>query len=77
MSSTKAITVGGVKKIKEITATEAILELENTPLTIKGNNLTLAKTNNEMNNVELEGEIYSLEFKALKTKESFFKKLFA
>ena len=30
MTSTKGIIIGGVKKIKEITSSEAILELENT-----------------------------------------------
>ena len=35
------------------------------------------KTNNDINTIELEGEIYDLEFKAEKKKESFFKKLFA
>ena len=43
MTSTKGIIIGGVKKIKEITSSEAILELENTPLKIKGNNLALVK----------------------------------
>lgn len=47
MTSTKGIIIGGVKKIKEITSSEAILELENTPLKIKGNSLALVKTNNE------------------------------
>lgn len=77
MTSTKGIIIGGVKKIKEITSSEAILELENTPLKIKGNNLALVKTNNDINTIELEGEIYGFEFKAEKKKESFFKKLFA
>ena len=69
MTSTKGIIIGGVKKIKEITSSEAILELENTPLKIKGNNLALVKTNNDINTIELEGEIYGLEFKAEKKKE--------
>lgn len=77
MNSTKGITIGGVKKIKEITSTEALLELDDTPLKIIGNNLALIKTYNEINTIELEGEINGIEFKNEKKKESFFKKLFA
>lgn len=71
------IEITGVKKIVELTPTSCILELESSPLKIEGNNLALTKTNNDINTVILEGDIYSLFLKKEPKKESFIKKLFA
>lgn len=71
------IEIKGIKKIIEITQTEASLMLENSPLIIKGEDLTLVKSNNELDTIILKGKISSLDFKTKKNKDNFFKKLFS
>lgn len=71
------IEIKGIKKIIEITQTEASLLLEISPLIIKGEDLTLVKSNNELDTIILKGKISSLDFKTKKSKDNFFKKLFS
>lgn len=71
------IEIKGIKKIIEITQTEASLLLEISPLIIKGEDLTLVKSNNELDTIILKGKISSLDFKTKKNKDNFFKKLFS
>lgn len=71
------IEIKGIKKIIEITSSEASLILDNYPLIIKGEDLTLTKSNTEFDSITLKGKISSLDFKTKKNKDNFFKKLFA
>ncbi len=77
MLNNEEIEIKGIKKIIEITQTEASLMLENSPLIIKGEDLTLVKSSNELDTIILKGKISSLDFKTKKNKDNFFKKLFS
>lgn len=71
------VILSGVKKLIEITPKKAVFDIDNTTLTILGNNLELASINESQTDIVIKGEILNLNLGLIKkTKESFVKKLF-
>ncbi len=72
--------VNNITTLKEFNDKIFLLEIDNTPYEIKGNNLILKEVYNNNTSIKITGSIYSIEkknHKDTKEKKSFIKKLFA
>lgn len=72
----KLITIIGATKVLSVTATQAVVEVENSCLVISGSGLEVVKLDLECRTVELSGEIRNLKYTQKQEKVNLFKRLF-
>lgn len=70
------IFIKGATKVLSVTATQAVVEVDNSCLVISGNNLEVTKLDLEGRSVELSGEIQNLKYTRKQEKIGLFKRLF-